>query len=55
MNSLPKLSDPLKYTLDVQSKIDLFNESGDLLMFWFGNRSLNLSLGYRLSDNGSSI
>ena len=24
-------------------------------MFWFGNRSLDLSLGYRLSEHGSSI
>ena len=24
-------------------------------MFWFGNRSLDLTLGYRLSENGGSI
>jgi hypothetical protein len=46
---------PLTFTLDQLSKIPLFNESSDLLMFWFGNRSLDLTLGYRLSENGGSI
>ena len=45
----------LTFTLDQLSKISLFNENSDLLMFWFGNRSLDLTLGYRLSENGGSI
>ena len=56
LSSLSKLVDPpLHFNLDTPSTIDVFAKSGDLLMFWLGNRSLNLSLGYRLTINGSSI